>query len=120
MNLNTLTTLANAQAQGEGGFLSSLLGMAPMIIIIVVMFYLMYRSQKKEQKKRQDMITAIKKDDDVMTIGGIRGKITAVKEENFKLEIAPNVEIEIAKSAVAHVISPEVADDKKAAEGDKK
>ena len=36
------------QAQAEGGFLSSILGMAPMILIIVVMFYLMYRSQKKE------------------------------------------------------------------------
>lgn len=117
MNPETLTTLA--QAEG-GGFLSSILGMAPMIIIIVVMFYLMYRSQKKEQKKRQDMITAIKKDDVVMTIGGIRGTITSVKEETFKLEIAANVEIEVAKNAVAHVISPEVAAANTPAEGEKK
>lgn len=116
MNLNTLTTLA----QAEGSTTGSLLGLIPPILIIVVMFYLMWRSQKKEQKKRQDMITAIKKDDDVMTIGGIRGKITMVKEDSFKLEIAPNVEIEVAKSAVAHVISPEAADEKPAAESDKK
>lgn len=118
MNLEILTTLA--QAEGEGGILSSILNMSPMIIIIVVMFFLMYRNQKKEQKKRQDMITAIKKDDIVMTIGGIRGKVTAVKEENFKLEIATNVEIEVAKNAVAHVISPENADEKTTAEGEKK
>lgn len=117
MNPETLTTLA--QAQAEGGFLSSILGMAPMILIIVVMFYLMYRSQKKEQKKRQDMITAMKKGDTIMTIGGIRGTITAVKEDTFKLEIAPHVEIEIAKSAVAQVISPDAAAEKTPAEGDK-
>lgn len=81
--------------------------MIPMILIIVVMFYLMYRGQKKEQKRRQDMITSIKKDDKIVTIGGLHGTISEVRDDSFKVKIAENTEIVIAKSAVGSVVNPE-------------
>ena len=80
------------------------MGMLPMILIIVVMFYLMYRGQKKEQKRRQEMITAIKKGDKVVTIGGIHGTIFEVKEDIFVITIAPNTNIEIGKAAIGSIV----------------
>lgn len=89
------------------GFLESIGPMVPMILIIVVMFYLMYRSQKKEQKRRQDMISSLKKDNWIVTVGGIRAQVTEVRDDFFKVRIANNTEIEIAKSAVASVLNTE-------------
>ncbi|MBO5958501.1 MAG: preprotein translocase subunit YajC, partial [Lentisphaeria bacterium] len=93
-----------ADQQQDGGFLAGLGGMLPMILIIVVMFYLMYRGQKKQQKQRQDMITAIKKGDKIVTVGGIYGTVAEVKEELFVITIGANTNIEIAKSAVGSVV----------------
>ena len=93
-----------AAAQEEPGFFSGVMGMLPMILIIVVMFYLMYRGQKKEQKRRQEMITAIKKGDKVVTIGGIHGTIFEVKEDIFVITIAPNTNIEIGKAAIGSIV----------------
>lgn len=98
---------ANAEEQPQGGFLDGIGGMISMILIIVVMFYLMYRGQKKEQKRRQDMITSIKKDDKIVTIGGLHGTISEVRDDSFKVKIAENTEIVIAKSAVGSVVNPE-------------
>ncbi len=89
--------------QEEGGFLSGVMGMLPMILIIVVMFYLMYRGQKKEQKRRQDMIASVTKGAKVVTIGGIHGTIFEVKEECFVITIAASTNIEISKAAIASV-----------------
>ncbi len=89
--------------QEEGGFLSGVMGMLPMILIIVVMFYLMYRGQKKEQKRRQDMIASVTKGAKVVTIGGIHGTIFEVKEESFVITIAASTNIEISKAAIASV-----------------
>ncbi len=101
----------NAQApetaQPKPGFLESIGPMVPMILIIVVMFYLMYRGQKKEQKRRQDMITSIKKGDNIVTIGGLHAVVSEIKDDSFKVKIAENTEITIAKSAIASVVSPD-------------
>lgn len=92
-------------AKPQGGFLSGLGGMLPMIIILVVMFYLMFRSQKKEQKRRQDMISSLKKGDSVITVGGIYGEIAEVKEDCFVLKVAENTEMSFSKNAIASVPS---------------
>ncbi len=89
------------------GFLESIGPMVPMILIIVVMFYLMYRGQKKEQKRRQDMITSIKKGDSIVTIGGLHATVSEIRDDSFKVKIAENTEITIAKSAIASVAAPD-------------
>ncbi len=101
--MNVSLIFAEAAAGTEGG---SWWGMLPMILIIGVMFYLMWRSQKKEQKRRQDMIEGIKKGDKIVTMGGIHAQITEIRDDFFKVKIAENTEIEIAKSAVGAVIDP--------------
>lgn len=91
----------------QPGWWESIGPMVPMILIIVVMFYLMYRGQKKEQKRRQEMISALKKDDRIVTVGGIYAQVVEVRDDHFKVRIANNTEIEIAKSAVGSVLNAE-------------
>ena len=85
----------------QPGLLDGLGSMFPFILIIVVMFFLMSRSQKKEQRRRQEMLDALKKGDEVVTAGGIHGKIAEIKEDVIVLEIAENVKISINKAAVS-------------------
>lgn len=92
---------AGDQPQQQPGLLEGLGSMFPFILIIVVMFFLMSRSQRKEQKRRQEMLEALKKGDEVITAGGIHGKIAEIKEDIIVLEIAENVKISINKAAVS-------------------
>lgn len=86
------------------------------IVIFAVMIFFMFRSQRKEAKKRQNMINAVKKDDKILTAGGIVGKVVKVEDDTILLEIAEKVKIELKKTGIAGVINnvDEVA------EGDKK
>ncbi len=105
----TTTQPSNAKKQQEAespGFFGAFGGMLPMILVIVVMFYLMYRSQKKERKKREEMVNSLKKGDKILTVGGIYGTISEVREGSLKIKIAENTEIEIAQAAVGQVVLP--------------
>jgi preprotein translocase subunit YajC len=69
------------------------------------MFYFFFiRPQSTEQKKRQAMLDGIKKNDEVVTSGGIYGTIVNIKDKTFTLRIDDNVKIEIDKNAVGHVV----------------
>lgn len=86
--------------QGEGGG-SSLLSLLPMIVIIFGIFYFMViRPQQKQQSKLQEMITSLKINDEVVTNGGIIGKIKEVKETSFIIQSAEKSFLEIGKQAV--------------------
>ena len=92
-----------AEQEGQKSFMEGLGSMAPMLIIMAILIYFMWRSQKKEQKRRQEMIDGVKVGDKVVTIGGIYGEITSVKEQSFIVKIADNTRIELMKSAVSSV-----------------
>ncbi len=86
--------------QGEGGG-SGLFSILPMIIIIFGIFYFMViRPQNKERQKLQEMITTLKINDEVVTNGGIIGKIKEVKETSFIIQSAEKSFIEVGKQAV--------------------
>jgi len=90
------------QAQGgQGG--NPLLSLLPFLLIIVVMYLLMIRPQAKKQKEKQKMLQELKPGDDILTIGGIYGKIEGVREKEGILivKIAKDVKITVARSAVA-------------------
>ncbi len=74
------------------------------IILIVVMFafpLLTSRSQKKQQKQRQDMLDALKKGDEIMTVGGFIGTIDKVKEDGFVVKMNPDgIKLELRKDSV--------------------
>lgn len=72
----------------------------PLVVMVLIFYFLLYRPHKKEQARRQDMLDSLKKGSKVMTIGGIYGDISEIKEKTIKLKIAANVEIEVARSAI--------------------
>ena len=67
---------------------------------------MLWKPQKKEQQKRQDLLNSLKEGDEIITIGGIYGKITAISEKRVKVEVAEGVVIEMARNAVSGFQNP--------------
>ncbi len=83
----TETTAANAQGAEEVAPGGSLLGMLfPILIFVLFFYFVLIRPQKKQEKKQKAMLAALQKDDKVVTIGGICGKITKIKDEYVYIE----------------------------------
>jgi len=89
---------AYAQATGVGdpGFI----GFLPIILMFVLLYFLMIRPQMKRSKEQKAMIEALQKGDEVVTAGGVVGRITKLGEQYVTIEIAPNTEIVVQRSAV--------------------
>jgi preprotein translocase subunit YajC len=99
-------TLAQCAPQGEGGGSpwSSVLMIA---LVFVIFYFLLIRPQQKRQKDHQKLLESLKKGDRVVTSGGMYGNVVGVKDDIVVLKIAENVKIEVAKSAVTHIVSRE-------------
>ncbi|WP_198972848.1 preprotein translocase subunit YajC [Xylophilus sp. ASV27] len=95
---------APAATAGGGGLMSSLTGMLPLVLMFVVLYFIMIRPQMKRQKEHRAMIDAIAKGDEIATSGGIVGKVTRLGEGTIGVEIAPNVEVQLQRSAIAQVL----------------
>ena len=97
MNALNMFLLQAAQPQQQGNGYSGLI----MIVLIFVVFWLFFiRPQNKKQKEEQKFREALQKGDEVVTIGGIHGKIVDVKETTVMISIDSNVKIEVEKSAI--------------------
>ena len=72
----------------------------PLIVIFVLFFFMIIRPQMKQAKEHRNMIAALQKGDEVVTSGGIVGKITKVTDTFVNVEIAPNTEITVQKHAI--------------------
>jgi preprotein translocase subunit YajC len=100
--------LAYAMAQppaggAEGG--SPIASFLPLILIFVVFYFLLIRPQKKQAQQMQQMINNLKKGDQIVTAGGMHGKVTALKGKQIEVEVAQNVRVLLNKSAVSKVIT---------------
>ena len=87
------------QVQGA----SPMLNFLPLILIFVVFYFLLIRPQKKQEKERQKMLSALTKNQEVVTSGGIHGTVVNIKDKTVILRVDDNVKIEIDRSAVAYV-----------------
>ena len=76
----------------------------PMIVIFVAFYFLLIRPQQKKQKAHNEVVSALATGDEVLTAGGILGKVTAVSEHYATLKIADNVEVKIQKTTVSAVV----------------
>jgi preprotein translocase subunit YajC len=74
---------------------------APMLLIIGVMYLLVLRPQMKKQKETQKMLSELKKGDDVVTTGGIIGRISGIKDDEVTLSIQEGVRMRVLRSAIA-------------------
>ena len=83
-------------AAGSGGIISFL----PMILLFVVFYFLLIRPQQKHQKDHQNMVAELAKGDEIVTMGGILGKITSIDENFISIEVAQGTELKIQRAAV--------------------
>jgi len=99
-------------AAGAGGN-SGILQILMFVLIFVVFWFFLIRPQKKKQKETEAMIAAVKKNDKVTTIGGIKGVVSSVKEKTVVLKVDENTKMEFNKSAISSVDTKESEVEKK-------
>jgi preprotein translocase subunit YajC len=87
---------AQSAPSGDSGFI----GLLPIVLMFVLLYFLMIRPQMKRAKETKAMIEALQKGDEVITAGGVLGRITRISDAYISLEIAPNMEINVQKAAV--------------------
>ena len=91
---------AYAQAAGSPSG-SDIMTFLPMIAIVVVFYFLLIRPQQKRAKETKAMLSSLQKGDEVVTAGGVVGKISKLSDAYADIEIAPNVEVTIQRSAIS-------------------
>lgn len=89
---------------GAGGGQSALTSMVPLVIMFGIFYFLLIRPQQKKAKEHKALLDALKKGDQVVTAGGMHGKVTAVEENVVTIEVANNVNIKFNKGHVAAII----------------
>jgi preprotein translocase subunit YajC len=82
---------------------SPIVSFIPLILIFAVFYFLLIRPQKQKQIEHQNMINNLKKNDEVITAGGIHGTIVNVKDKSVVLRVDENVKIEVEKSSISVV-----------------
>ena len=95
---------AYAQAAAPAGAGGGLMGFLPIILMFVVLYFLMSRPQMKRQIEQKAMIDALGKGDEVVTAGGLVGKVTKVGDAYIGLEVAEGTEIVLQKAAVTMLL----------------
>jgi preprotein translocase subunit YajC len=98
----TAMTLSSATAPSGGAAL--FIQMAPLLFIFVIFYVLMIRPQQRRVKEHQANIAAVQKGDEVITAGGVRGKVTKVSDDEVEVEIAQGVKVRVVKSTLSHVL----------------
>ena len=83
---------------------STLFSMLPLVLMFVVLYFIMIRPQMKRQKEHKAMIEAIAKGDEVVTAGGMLGKVNKLGESYVALEVAGNVEVQVQRTAITQVL----------------
>jgi preprotein translocase subunit YajC len=92
------------QADGPG----ILAGLLPFILIFIIFYFLLFLPSQRRQKQQQRMLAELKSGDRVVTAGGLRGTIVALKDDYLHLRVPPNdVRLEVARSAVAGLLVSE-------------
>jgi preprotein translocase subunit YajC len=98
--LLVLITSAFAQAAPSGSSDPGWAGLLPIILMFVLLYFLMIRPQMKRAKEHRAMTEALQKGDEVITSGGVLGRITRVGDAYISVEIAPETEVHVQRSAV--------------------
>lgn len=94
-----------APAAAAGGDMqSSLLSMLPIVLMFVVLYFIMIRPQMKKQKEHRAMVDALAKGDEVVTAGGILGRVSSLGENFIGVELASGVEVQLQRQAVVQVL----------------
>jgi preprotein translocase subunit YajC len=102
--VETLYAMAGGQSSQGGG--NAFLSFLPLILIILVMYLLILRPQAKKQRDRQKLLDSVKKGDDIITVGGMHGKVVGTKNDDkiLVVKVDDNVKVDIDRSAVSSIL----------------
>ena len=92
--------ISNAYAQAAGGGDPGFVGLLPIVLMFVLLYFLMIRPQMKRAKEHKQMVEALQKGDEVITAGGVVGRISKIGDAYVTVEIAPNTEVSVQRAAV--------------------
>jgi preprotein translocase subunit YajC len=98
---------AQAAAGGAGGA-GGLISFVPIVLIFVIMYFLMIRPQQKKVKEHKAMVDALRRGDQVVTSGGLIGKVSKVDDQKgeIEIELAPsNIKVRVVRSTISQVVS---------------
>lgn len=104
-----MTSIAYAMGQGASGASGAgggITAFIPVIIMFVIFYFLLIRPQQKKTKEHQEMLNKLKKDDRVITSGGIYGRVTSLDENKVTLEVSDKVRIKILRSNISALDQP--------------
>ena len=96
---------ASAGAPATGGGADFFMQMIPLLLVFVIFYVLMIRPQQARAKTHAATLSAVKKGDEVVTGGGIKGRVTKVMDDEVEVEIAPNVRVRAVKSTLNAVVT---------------
>ena len=99
-----LISNAYAQTAGAAGPMDGVMQFLPIILMFVVLYFMMIRPQQKKAKEHKALVEALGKGDEVITQGGMAGRITKVADDFVTIAIAENVEAQFQKAAIAVVL----------------
>jgi preprotein translocase subunit YajC len=99
-----LISNAFAQTAPAGSTEASLLSFLPLVAMFVVLYFIMIRPQMKRQKEHKAMIEALAKGDEIVTAGGLLGKVSKLGDSMLHVELAQGVEVQLQRSAVVQVL----------------
>lgn len=111
ITLSTLTSYCFADATSPANPTGAFGGLLPIIIIFVFFYLFLLRPQQKKAKEHQNTLNNLKKDDRVITAGGIYATVINVRENIVEAKIADGVNIQIAKQSISEVIKPKTQED---------
>jgi len=103
--MNIAYALGSQGAQGQGG--GQWTGLVMIVMMIAVFYFLLIRPQQRKQKQHRNFIEGLKKGDEVVTAGGLCGKISGITDNFITLEIAEKVRVKVLKSTVADIAKGE-------------
>ncbi len=102
--MNFLISEAWAADPAPAGANGGIMGFLPLVVIFVIFYFLLIRPQSKRAKEHRSMVAAIAKGDEVVTSGGILGRVTEVAEQYLTVEIADGVAVKLERATVAKVL----------------
>ena len=109
--------LLQAEASQQSSMLMTIL---PFLLIFVIFYFFLIRPQNKKQKETEKMISAVKKGDKIVTVGGIHGVVVSTKEKTVIVKVDDNCKLEFTRTSVAAVVNPKNESSEKIGKKDKK
>jgi preprotein translocase subunit YajC len=104
--------LAYAQGAGAAAGPSPLVSMMPIALMFIVLYFLLIRPQQKRTRDHEAMIETLKRNDEIVTSGGLYGRVQSIADKVLVVEIAPNVRVRVDRAQVASVVRGGKPDDK--------